>query len=553
MSKKQLKIIFLGGIEEIGKNMTAIEYGDNILLIDAGMTFPSEAMLGVDVIIPDMTYLVENKDKIRGVLLTHGHEDHIGAIPFLIRSLPNTPLTFYGSKLTLAFIEHKCRENKLDMPKMVCVSGGQVENILCFKIEFIKVCHSISGAFALSIETPLGIIFHTGDYKIDYTPVDNQVTDLARIAEIGKKGVLLMLGESTNIEMPGHTMSEKTVGESFDLIFSENMDRRIIVATFASNVHRVQQLLDSAEKYKRRVCIAGRSMINISEMAMEIGELKCNRNIFVQQDKVNKVPPEKLLIIATGTQGEPSSALTRMARGDFNKIALGDKDTVVLSSSAIPGNERLVYSVINNLYGIGANVIYDDLRDVHVSGHACLEEMKLMLSLVNPKYFIPVHGEMRHLKLHAKLAEKLGVKEANIIIPKIGGVYEVKKNGIAKVGSVTAGNLFVDGLTVDDMSSIVLNDRRQLAGDGFLIVLVKISADSGMLNAPAEIIYRGISSLDNYIEEFKKSIQELINNGNYKGKANTNALQSDIKKLMRKLIINKIKQYPMILPIIIEY
>lgn len=545
---KQLKVIFLGGIDEIGKNMTAIEYGGNIIVIDSGMTFPTEENPGVDVIIPDMTYLVENKDKIRALLLTHGHEDHIGAVPFLIRSIPE--ITIYGSKLTLALVEHKCRENSLDIPKLIAVEGGAVENIVCFKVEFIRVSHSISGAFALAIETPQGIVFHTGDYKIDYTPIDNNVVDLPRISEYGKKGVLLMMGESTNVEREGYTMSERTVGASFDRIFSQNIGRRIIIATFASNIHRLQQIIDVAVKYGRRVVLSGRSMINIGEMAMKIGELKCPPDLLVDIDKIGKIPYDKLVIVATGSQGEPMSALTRMSKGEYNKITINDKDTIIMSSSPIPGNERLIYNVINNLYRQGANVIYEGLEDVHVSGHACKEELKLMLTLIKPKYFIPVHGEYRHLKKHAILAESVGVKTGNIVIPDLGDVYEIRKSGIVKTGKVTAGNMFVDGLTIDDMSSMVLKDRKHLSEEGFIIVLLGISLENSVITTGPEIISRGMCSLDPFLDEMKKIVSDLFNSGKYKG--NEQDLKSAIRKVLRKYIYTKVMHNPMILPIIME-
>ena len=417
--EEALRVMFLGGVGEIGKNMTALEFGDDIIIVDCGDTFPGGDMPGVDLVIPDVTYLSSNKDRVRGIVLTHGHEDHIGALPYVLKEL-NVPV--YGTKLTLAILDAKLREQKMEnsvnlnvvKPKSVIQLGKN------FKVEFIKVNHSIAGSCALSITTPVGIVFHTGDFKVDYTPIDGNLIDLQRIAELGTRGVLLLLAESTNIERPGTSMSEASVGNSLNSIFAENVDRRIFIATFASNIHRLQQIIDLAAKYNRKVAFGGRSMINIADCAMKIGELKYSKDGIIDIEKIGSVEDKNLVIITTGSQGEPMSALTRIANDEFGKVRIGFNDTVIISASPIPGNERMVYNVINNLYRRGARVVYEKLAEVHVSGHAYQDELKLMHSLLKPKFFIPVHGEHRHLKKHAELAMKMGMESSNIIITDIG-------------------------------------------------------------------------------------------------------------------------------------
>lgn len=440
---KKLKIIFLGGIGEIGKNLTVFEYGDDIMILDAGMSFPnSEEMPGIDYVIPDFSYLTQNKEKIRGIVLTHGHEDHIGAVPYI---LDRFDIPVYGSNLTLALLDHKLKERKMNNCTLNVVDNADIVKLGVFKVEFIQVTHSIAGAFALAIETPKGIIFHTGDFKIDHTPIDKHCTDLGRIAELGQKGVLLLMQDSTNVERPGFSMSEKNVGLSLDNIFAQNIKKRLIVATFASNVHRVQQIINCALKYNRKIAFSGRSMINVAEIASKIKELSFPIDQIVEIEKSNKVPYDRLCIITTGTQGEPESALTRMSNSDFKKVNINESDTVVMSSSPIPGNEKMIYTVINNLYRKGADVIYKALADVHVSGHACQEELKLIFSLIKPKYFIPVHGEYRHLKQHIALAKNLGIPEANTLIPELGSVIGVDKGGLTRIEMVQAGNVFKIG------------------------------------------------------------------------------------------------------------
>ena len=548
---KELKLCFLGGVGEIGKNMTAIEYGDHIIIVDCGSSFPPDEMPGVDLLIPDLNYVIQNKHKIKGIVLTHGHEDHIGSMPFLLKEL-GTNIPVYGSRLTLAFLEHKTNEYKIKNVKTVCVKGGDTVNIGCFNVEFIKVSHSISGAFALSINTPTGVIFHTGDYKIDYTPIDGEMTNLARIAEIGKKGVLLMLSESTNVEREGYTMSETTVGKSFDKLFSQNVNKRIIISSFSSNIHRLQQILDIAKKYNRKVAFNGRSMLNSLEMATKIGELKYNVEDIVDIEKISKLPPERVVVISTGAQGEPMSALARMASGEANnKVIIGEKDTVIISAMPIPGNERLVYNVINNLYKRGASVVYGALEEVHVSGHACKEEIKLMLSLVRPKYLIPIHGEYRHLKQQAELAESLGIKTANILLPCIGACVGVKKSGIYVKQIVEAGNMFVDGYVIGDADSSVIKDRLNLGENGFLITILKISAKDNTIIGEPDIITRGIHALEKSTEQLKDVVVSSFKNGNYGGEESNQQLKLDLRRDIRKWLLNNTLQRPMILPIII--
>ena len=476
IDESALKVVFLGGVGEIGKNMTALEYEDEIIVIDSGSTFPDVDMPGVDLVIPDITYLLANKNKVKGIVLTHGHEDHIGALPYILKDL-NVPV--YGTKLTLALVDAKLREQKVEGNLNVIKSKSVVTLGENFRVEFVKVSHSIAGSCALCITTPVGVIFHTGDFKVDFTPIDGNLIDLRRISEIGSKGVLLMLAESTNIERPGSSMSESTVGASLNHIFAENAERRMFVATFASNVHRLQQIVDIAKKYKRKVAFGGRSMINIVEVATKIGELKLDKNNIIDIEQINKVEDKNLCIITTGSQGEPMSALTRIASDEFNKITIGYNDTVIISASPIPGNERMVYNVINNLYRHGAKVIYQSLAEVHASGHACQDEIKLIHSLIKPKFFIPVHGERRHLQKHAELAMKMGMLPTNIVITDIGNVAVVTKNSIRIGDNVPSGCLLVDGLGVGDVGSVVLRDRKHLSEEGMLVAVVGINSLSG--------------------------------------------------------------------------
>ena len=535
---KALKVVFLGGVGEIGKNMTAIEYGDNILIVDCGCMFGTYDTPGVDLIIPDFSYIDENIDKIKGIVLTHGHEDHIGGVPYLVKDrLENVKI--YGSDLTLALLKNKFKEHNITSPKLVTVKGGDTKNIGCFDVEFVKVTHSISGAFALAINTPVGVVFHTGDFKVDHTPLDGESIDLLRLASIGEKGVKLMLGESTNVERDGYTMSEQKVGETLDKIVSANTDSRIIIATFASNVNRIQQIINICQKYNRKVAFNGRSM-NI---------MSADNGTIVDIEKIGRYAPGELCIITTGSQGEPMSALTRMASGD-DKVSVGRQDVVVISSSPIPGNEKMIYNVINNLCKRGARVLYGSLAELHVSGHACKEELKLMQRLIHPQYFIPVHGEYRHLKLHQELAMRLGMNEDNIKIPEIGDCFELKQKKLVKTGTVTAGNVYVDGLV--DVDNLVLKDRQQLSNEGFVILLVTIGLENSALLAPPEIITRGLQIAEEHVEPIKDMICTTVEKANYKGAKDRGKLKSALRRQIEKYIAAKLKQRPMVLPIITE-
>ncbi len=549
MSKKsKLKLIFLGGVGEIGKNMYALEYGDHILVVDSGMSFPdSELMPGIDYVIPDYNYLVANKSKIRGIVLTHGHEDHIGALPFLLKEI-EAPL--YGSNLTLALVEHKLKEHKIRGVKTYVAKDREAFTIGCFRVEFVRVTHSIAGAFALSIETPQGVVFFTGDFKIDHTPVDGKTIDLARIAEIGTRGVLLMLQDSTNVERDGFSMSERRVGQSLENIFSQNMHKRLIIATFASNIHRVQQIINCALKYNRKIAFSGRSMINIAEIAAKIEELNYPADSVVDIEKIGGIPYDRLCIISTGTQGEQDSALARMAQDDFKRVTISSTDTVVLSSSPIPGNEKGIYKVINNLCRKGADVIYQSLTDVHVSGHACREELKMMMALVKPKYFIPIHGEYRHLKQHAELGMRMGIPKANILIPELGNVIEVSKAGLKKLEPVRAGSVMLDGSAASDNVDMVVRDRLQLAEDGFVVAIVIVSA-TGEPTVTPNIIMRGISVPDNVYDDMKDTIVNRLRDGSYR-ELDGAELNRTVRKLLAKILFNRLKKRPMIVPVIVE-
>lgn len=547
-----LKVIFLGGVGEIGKNMTALEFGDDIIIVDCGSAFPNGDMPGVDLVIPDVAYLTANRDKVRGIVLTHGHEDHIGGLPYILKEL-NVPV--YGTRLTLALLESKFREHRMDNINLVSVKPQSVIALgKNFKVEFVRVSHSVAGSCALAITTPVGIVFHTGDFKVDYTPIDGNVIDLQRIAELGQKGVLLLLGESTNVERKGSSMSEATVGNSFNGIFAENSDRRIFIATFASNIHRLQQIIDLAKKYKRKIAFSGRSMINVAECAAKIGELKYNKDDIVDIEKINKIEDKDLVIITTGSQGEPMSALTRMASDEFNKVHLGYNDTVVISASPIPGNERMVYNVINNLYRHGVRVIYERIAEVHVSGHACQDELQLIHSLIKPKYFIPVHGEYRHLKKHAELAMRMGMPSSNIILTDIGNCVLVSKKTIKFGDNVPAGYLLVDGLGVGDVGSVVLRDRKHLSEDGLFVIVVGVNTVSGEVTA-VEITSRGFAyqKEDDLFEEAKDIVRKVVAQSDIKEIAGDyNGLKNAIRKELKNLLFRKTRRNPMILSLILE-
>ncbi len=543
--KNQLKVRFLGGVGEIGKNMTALEYGKDIIVIDAGLTFPSDNMPGVDLVIPDVTYLAENKSKIKGIIITHGHEDHIGAIPYILNDL-KAPI--YATKLTLTLIENKLKERNVNA-KLNCVKAGTSIKLGCFNIEFINVNHSIAGAVALAITTPVGIVVHSGDFKIDYTPVSGETMNLSRLSELGKKGVLLLMADSTNVEREGSTMSESVVKDTLDHVFSDNLKRRLIIATFASNVHRVQQILDLAVKYKRKVAFSGRSMINIAESASKIGELSIPDNLIVDVEKVKNFRPEEIIIISTGTQGEPMSALTRMASGEFNKVSICDTDTVVISASVIPGNEKMIYGVINNLYRLGAEVIYESLEPIHVSGHALREELRTLHALVKPKFFIPVHGEYRHLKIHARLAESMGVKPYNILIADIGDTVLLDGKSMKFGDKFQAGSKFVDGVGIDGTDSFVLRDRIHLSEDGLVVAVVCVEELSATLSS-LEIVSKGLMFTDAMISEAKANLKNTLNQIDLKSVRDENELASIIRRSLKNYILKATKKNPMILPVV---
>ena len=549
--KKPVKIIFLGGVGEIGKNMTALEYGDDIIVIDAGLTFPnSEDMPGVDSVIPDYTYLIQNKEKIRGVILTHGHEDHIGGVPYLLKEL-EIPVTIYGTKLTLMLTDNKLQEGRVQNAVQSVVLPGDRVKLGAFEVEFINVNHSISGACALAIRTPNGLIYHSGDFKIDLTPVAGEPIDLKRIAELGQEGVLLYMSESTNIERTGYTMSEIVVGTTLDHLFSENMTRRIIIATFASNVHRLQQIIDLAVKYRRKVALSGRSMFKVVEAAVKIGELKIPEGVLIDIEKAKNLFNGELLIVSTGSQGEPMSALTRMAMGEFNKVTIGEHDTIIISANPIPGNEKMVYRVINNLYKRGANVVYESLEKIHVSGHACQEEHKIMHSLLNPKFFIPVHGEYRHLKRHAQLAESLGMKEENILITEVGNCVELLPNSIKFGENIQAGTRLIDGEGVEDYgTSEVMKDRLKMSADGVFTVALAVSGNY-VVNEPI-IESHGCVYADGETEEDLRLVAlRAVENYDYANGDKTD-LALTIRKTLKNYFDKKTKQAPLIVVSILE-
>ena len=550
--KDNLKIIPLGGIEEIGKNITLFEYGNDIIIVDCGVAFPEDDMLGIDLVIPDFSYLEKNVDKIRGLLVTHGHEDHIGSIPYLLKKL-NIPI--YATKLTVGLIENKLEEHKLkDSAKLNVVKQGQTIVLGKFRVEFIRSCHSIPDAVALAIHTPVGTVIHMGDFKIDYTPINDEIIDLGRIAELGNKGVLALMSDSTNSERKGYTMSESSVGEVFDKLFL-NCRKRIVVATFASNVYRVQQIVNSAVKYNRKIAVCGRSMINMITTAIELGYINCPNNIFIDIDMIKNYTDDQLVIITTGSQGEAMSALTRMANGEHKKVNITSNDLVIISATPIPGNEKYVSKVIDDLMKIGAEVVYSSLADVHVSGHACQEEQKLMLTLVRPKYFIPVHGEYRQLIAHSETAKKVGIDSENIILIKNGKVLELNEKEAKFTGNVPFGKVMVDGLGVGDVGNIVLRDRQHLSQDGLIIVVITMDSATGEVVAGPDIISRGfvyVRESENLMDDVKLLISAELEICVEKGITDWTTIKSTIRDNLRDYIYQKTKRNPMILPIIME-
>lgn len=554
--KKQpkLRIFSLGGLNEIGKNITVFECENDIIVVDCGIGFPEEDMLGVDLVIPNFSYLEANVEKIRGVFITHGHEDHIGSLPYFLRSM-NVPV--YGTKLTLGILENKLIEHKLlQSARLNTVSAGDTVSAGCFKIEFIRVNHSIADACALAITTPQGVVIHTGDFKLDLTPVESEPMDIARLAELGSKGVLMLLCESTNVERPGYTPSESKVGLSLDKIFSEAEDKRIVIATFASNVHRVQQIINSSVKHGRKVAVTGRSMINVVNAAVKLGYMNVPDGVLIDIDDVKKYPPQKTTIVTTGSQGEPMSALYRMAFSEHDKIALTDNDLVVLSSSAIPGNEKLVGKIVNELYRRGVNVYHDSSVEVHVSGHACQEELKLMHSLTKPKYFMPIHGEYRHLIQHKELAQRLGMPSQNIFVSDIGRVIEIDEDGASfSPNPVPSGKILIDGSGIGDVGNIVLRDRKNLAENGIIIAVATINAEFGDLICGPEIISRGFVYVREN-EELMNGARDAATNALIdalsRGAHEWGDLKAILKSAISKYIFNKTKRKPLVLPIIMD-
>ncbi|MEG1656103.1 MAG: ribonuclease J [Christensenellaceae bacterium] len=546
-----MKIIPLGGIGEIGKNMTVIEFGNDIIVIDAGMMFPREEMLGVDYVIPDTTYLQKNLSKIRGIFLTHGHEDHIGGLPYI---LSNNNVPIYGSRLTLALVEAKLTEHPDKHPQLNIIKSSDKIKAGVFTVEFIKVSHSIDDAMGLAITTPIGTIVHTGDFKIDLTPVGGEMMQLSRFAELGKKGVLALMSDSTNAERPGFTMSESQVGETFVNYFRQAKGR-IIVASFASNVHRLQQVIDVAKIFNRKICLSGRSMIKVAAITRELGYLNADDDMFVSFDELKKLRDNQVVILTTGSQGETMSGLVRMAMGQHAKLNIKEGDLVIISASPIPGNERGVSDVVNMLYRKGASVINDANDMVHVSGHACQEELKLMLSLVKPKYFIPVHGEYRHLYKHAALAEKMGIKKKSIFITEIGSVIELNRKVGFQKETVHSGSVLIDGLGVGDVGNVVLRDRKQLSSDGLFIVVVTISNETGELLSSPDVVSRGfiyMKESEDLLEHSKNIVVDIVDSCFKNGTSDWSTLKGLIKKDLNNYLYDMTKRSPMILPIIIE-
>ncbi len=552
MAKAQkLQIIPLGGLGEIGKNMTVVRVGDEILVIDSGLMFPEEDMLGVDLVIPDISYLLENRDMIKAIVLTHGHEDHIGALPYVLRQL-NVPV--YGTRLTLGILEGRLKENGVDSSNLHSVMQGDIINVGCFSVGFIRVNHSIPDAVGLSIKTPVGMIVHTGDFKLDYTPIDGKMTDFRRFSELGNKGVLLMMADSTNAERAGHTPSESTVGASFDKAF-HGARSRIIVATFSSNVHRIQQVIDTAVRYKRKVAILGRSMVNVVTISLELGYITAPEGTIIDIDEINNYRAEQIVIVTTGSQGEPMSALTRMAMSDHRKVTIVPDDTVIISATPIPGNEKLVSKTIDNLMRLGANVVYGRDKEVHVSGHASREELKLMHNLVRPKFFIPVHGEYHHLVQHAKLAQELGMPKDHIFLGENGYVFEFTRDKGQVAGKVTAGMVMVDGLGVGDVGNIVLRDRRQLSQDGILIIVVAMDRASNTVVGGPDIVSRGfvyVRESEALMDEARARVEQALDRCQDEGVKEWAAIKANVRDALGRYLFEKTRRRPMILPIIQE-
>ncbi len=551
--KPKVKFAALGGLGEIGKNMYVYECGPDIIVVDSGLAFPDDDMLGVDLVIPDTTYLQKNKDKVRAVILTHGHEDHIGSLPYLLKDL-NVPV--YGTRLTLGLVECKLKEHGLlSKVKLNKVRQGDTVKIGNFGIEFIHSNHSIADAVILAIHTPEGVIIHTGDFKIDCTPIAGPMIDLGRLGELGNRGVLALLSDSTNVERTGYTMSERKVGETFDEIFAQHTTQRIIVATFASNIHRVQQLINSAVKYGRKIAVSGRSMENIVEVATNLGYMDIPPKTLIPLEDINKYKPHQVVLCTTGSQGEPMSALSRMAFSGHRKVEITKGDLVVISANPIPGNEKLIAKVIDELFRRGADVIYESLGEVHVSGHACQEELKIMLGVTKPKFFIPMHGEYRHLKTHAGLAEKMGFPKENIFMLDIGQVLEFDSKSAKRCGTVPSGKILVDGLGVGDVGNIVLRDRKHLAQDGLIVIVVTISAQTKDIVSGPDIISRGfvyVRESEDLMETIREIATKTVQNCKSNGVNDWTTLKNSLKNDLSAYLYSKTKRSPMLLPVIME-
>ena len=551
--KSKLKIIPLGGLHEIGKNITVFEYENEMIVVDCGLSFPEDDMLGVDLVIPDITYLERHVDKIKGLVITHGHEDHIGAVPYLLKKI-NVPI--YATKLTVGLIKNKLEEHKLlRSTKLHEINQGQTIKLgKNFKVEFIRSSHSIPDSVMLAITTPAGTVLHTGDFKVDYTPIDGKLMDFGRIAELGNKGILALMSDSTNSERKGFTMSESSVGEVFDKLFL-HCTKRIVVATFASNVHRVQQIVNCAIKYNRKIAVCGRSMINMIETARELGYIECPPNLFIDIDMINNYTDEQLVIITTGSQGEPMSALTRMAAGEHRKVKITQNDLVIISATPIPGNEKFVSKVIDDLMQIGAEVVYSSLEDIHVSGHACQEEQKLILALAKPKYFIPVHGEYRQLIAHSETAQSMGIDKDNIIMMSNGRVLEINEDGAEFTNTVPNGRVLVDGLGVGDVGSIVLRDRQHLSQDGLIVIVLTMDSSTGEVVAGPDVISRGfvyVRESENLMDDVKAVVRKEIKKCEEKGIRDWSTIKSLTRDNLREYIFTKTKRNPMIIPVIME-
>ena len=549
--KNKLKVIPLGGLEEIGKNMTAFEYGDCIIVVDCGVAFPEDEMLGIDLVIPDVSYLEKSIDKIKGIVVTHGHEDHIGALPYVLKKI-NVPV--YGTELTLALIENKLIEHQmLNQVKLNVIKAGDTIELGIFKVEFIHSTHSIADSVALAIFTPVGVVLHTSDFKIDQTPIEGEPMDLARIAELGKKGVLLLMADSTNVERPGYTMSERTVGDTLDNVF-KNAKSRIIVATFASNIHRIQQIVNSSVKFDRKVALSGRSMVNVVTVAMKLGYLNIPAGVLLDIDKIQKLPSEEIVMITTGSQGEPMSALTRIASSTHRKVGIEKGDLVIISASAIPGNEKFISRVIDDLFKQGADVIYDELAETHVSGHARKEELKLIHRLVRPRFFMPIHGEYRHLKQHANLAHFLGMNEEDTFIMENGQVLELSQRKAQITGNVQAGDILIDGLGIGDVGNVVLKDRKHLSEDGLIVVVVTVNAEGNMITEP-DVISRGfvyVKESESLMDDIRDFAKESLLKCFCRRKNGYNNIKNIVKDELGTYLYQRTKRKPMILPVIIE-